>query len=150
MWLVYLHVATMFIAFALTAGVGFFSSQVLRTRDVRTIRSVVPYANALTGVGGALLLIGVLFGIGAAAQFGISLTARWLVITYVLVAYIIIDGVFAQRPARQRIAIAAQASAEDRPSEELNRLLDNKRETVGGIISGLAYLAIIFLMIIKP
>jgi hypothetical protein len=45
----------MFIAFGLTAGVGFFSNQILRTGDVRAIRITMRYAIPLTALGGIIL-----------------------------------------------------------------------------------------------
>jgi uncharacterized membrane protein len=150
MWLVFLHIAAMFIAYGLTAGVGIFSNQVFRSGDVRAIRAMAGPANTLTAVGGALLLIGVLLGLAAAITLGYPLSSRWLVIAYVLVAYIILDGIFVQRLWRQQIAAAAASSGDSQPSDELRQLLNSKLHVNGGILSGLAYLAAIVMMTIKP
>jgi len=150
MWLVFFHVATVFIAFALTAGVGIAFGIIARSGDVRAIRAASRAAIPLVTAGGVLLALGALFGFGAVLLFGYSLSARWLIITYALVALIFVDGLIIRRPWMVRVRDAALLSPDDAPSAELRTLCANRIIAVGGPISGLLWLSVLAMMTVKP
>src|ERR1700694_4863206 len=85
-----LHVLAMFIAFAFTTGVGVYLTAIAGSLDVRAIRTTVRIARPLQTVGISILLIGVVFGFATAGAVGFSLTSKWLIEAYVLVALLLI------------------------------------------------------------
>jgi|SRR5215472_19024477 len=147
---VFFHVLAVFVAFALTTGVGIFLIQIVRSGDVRAIRVAARAASMLQPGGGILLLVGVALGFYAESALGYSESAGWLVTSQVAVLLILLDGFLVRMPWVGRIAKAAQASPDDRPSDELQRLMTSKLEMATAPISGLLWLIIIVMMTMKP
>src|SRR5579864_3779207 len=90
--LIFFHVLAMFIAFAFTTGAGIFLSIILGSEDVSTIRNASRANRRLGMIGGISLLIGLILGFAVAGQADISMTATWLVVTYIAVAIILLIG----------------------------------------------------------
>jgi len=149
-WSTALHVICAFFAFALTAGVGIFLDAIARSGDVRAIRTASRIARPLFIVGSVLLLLGIVLGFGVASMAGFSLGARWLSITYVLVALLLIVTGAVHAPWSARVARAAAASPDDQPSAELRALLGDRLAAAAGPASGILWIAIILMMVTKP
>jgi hypothetical protein len=150
MWIVFFHVAFVVVAIALTVGVGIFFSMIVGSRNVAAIRTAAPMASRLSTGGGILLIVGAIFGFGAAAGLGYPLNSTWLIVTYVLVAIILVDGFFHRLPWMRKVEAAARASADDKPSDELLALGSDRTIIAGGPISGLVWLTILIMMTVKP
>jgi hypothetical protein len=148
-WIV-LHVVTMFVAFAFTTGVGIFVSAIAETRDVRAIRTAVRIGRPLQTAGIIIMLVGVVFGFASAASVGFTLTAKWLVEAYVLLALLLIMGVFVHRTWFARLALATSTSDDDRASPELSAVVADRSVRIAGPVSGLLWIALIAVMIVKP
>jgi len=140
----------MFIAFALTTGVGIFSSIIVRTGNVPAIRTAVRASIPLHSAGGALILVGVIFGFATATSAGFSLTSHWLIAAYVLAALILIIGFGVHRPWVLRVVAAAAASPDDRMSPELAASVGERPAQLAGPISGLLWIAVIAIMVLRP
>jgi uncharacterized membrane protein len=145
-----LHVLAMFVAFGFTTGVGIFLTAIARAGDVRTIRAAASIARGLNTAGGILLLIGVAFGFATAGAMGYSLTSKWLIIAYVLVVLLMVIGVGLHRAWAVRLGKAAAASPEDSASEELSAVINDPVVRLAGPISGLLWIGLIAVMILKP
>jgi hypothetical protein len=150
MWIVFFHVAFVVIAVAFTVGVGAFFSLIVGSGNVAAIRTAAPPAIRLSTAGGILLIVGAIVGFGAAARLGYPLTATWLVVTYVLVAILLLDGFFHRVPWMRKVEAAARASADDKPSIELLALGSDRTIIAGAPISGLLWLTILIMMTVKP
>lgn len=150
MWIVFLHVTFVIVGIAFTVGVGVFFSLIVGSRNVAAIRTASPTAARLSTAGGVLLIAGVIFGFGAAATLGYPLSSTWLVVTYVLVAILLLDGFFHRVPWMRKVEAAARASRDDKPSDELLVLGSDRTIIAGGPISGLVWLAILVMMTVKP
>jgi uncharacterized membrane protein len=150
MWIVFLHVAAMFIGIALTVGVGVYFVLIERSQDVRALRTATRAAIPLSIAGGIAIVVGAVFGLIAAVRDGYPLTAPWLAVTYVLLAFNVLDGFFEKMPHMRNVQRAADVSLDDHPSEELQRLCTRKIDAILGPVNGLFWLAIIAMMTLKP
>ena len=150
MWIVFFHVAFVVVAVALTVGVGVLFSLIVGSQNVTAIRTASPMARRLSTAGGIVLILGAIFGFGAAARLGYPLTSTWLIVTYVLVAVLLLDGFFHRVPWMRKVEAAARASVGDRPSDELLALGSDRTIIAGAPISGLLWLAILVMMTVKP
>jgi uncharacterized membrane protein len=147
----FLHIACMFGAVTVIAGAALVSGRLLRGADVPTIRRVLAVERRVINViGGPLFIAGIAFGFITAIIGGFDLTARWLVLAYVLVAANFTNGVAVYEPHTKRIAAAAEASDETTPSSQLRALIDSPRTRIVPAVDVLLWLAIIFVMVVKP
>lgn len=145
-----LHILAMFVAFGFTTGVGIFLTGIARSGDVRTIRAATSVARPLNTAGAIVLLVGIIFGFATAAAVGFSLTSKWLVIAYVLVILLLFIGVGVHRMWAERLAKAAAASPDDHASPELAAVIEDRIVQLAGPISGLLWIAIIAVMVLRP
>jgi hypothetical protein len=150
MWPVLFHVFAMFVGVALTVGVGIHFHQVVQSGNVQAIRVAARSAIPLATGGGVLLIAGALLGLVAALQLGYPLTARWLVVTYVVLAALILDGFLDRIPWMRSVQRAAQASTDDKASPELTALGSRLLERISGPVSGLLWFVIVAMMVLKP
>ena len=143
------HVLFVFIAFALSSGVGILVSMVTASGDVRAIRVASRAARPLHIAGGIALLLGIIFGFATAARAGFALNSQWLVITYVLVAglLVLVGGFLA--PWTAGLERASASSPDDQPSPELRAAIAGPGR-IAGPIAGIVWLAIIVMMVLKP
>jgi uncharacterized membrane protein len=145
-----LHILAMFVAFAFTTGIGIFLTAIAQTRDVRTLRRASSIARPLLTAGGVVFGLGVIFGFATAAAIGFSLTAKWLIIAYALVLLLLVIGIGLHRMWAERLAKAAAASPDDRASPELLAVIDDRGVRLAGPISGVLWIAIIAIMVLRP
>lgn len=148
-WII-LHVLAMFTAFAFTTGVGVYLTAIANTLDVRAIRTAVRIARPLQTSGISILLIGVVLGFAAAGAAGFSLTSKWLIEAYVLVVLLVVVGFGIHQTWIARLAAAAAASPDDHASPEVARVVGESLVRVAGPVSGLLWIALIAVMILKP
>jgi len=147
--LIFFHVLAMFIAFALTTGTGIFLAQTLETDDVNVVRSATRVNRRLSMIGGIALLIGLILGFAIAGQGGFSMTSTWLIVTYVCVAILLVLAFGVLMPFIARLSAAAEASS-PQASPELRALLANPAPRIAGPLSGLMWVTIIAMMVLKP
>lgn len=150
MWIVFAHVATVFVGFALTLGTGVLLTQIVQSGDVRAIRTAVKVAIPTQTAGGILIFAAALIGVAAAIKLGFDLQARWISISMVLVVILLLDGFGRRAPHLRRLAKAAKESPDDTPSPELRALMSNRFEGLSNAIGGLIWLSLLVLMTVKP
>src|SRR5579872_2622944 len=133
---VFLHVLFVFVAFALTTGVGLAAAAIGASAEPRAILAGMPVARRLTLAGQVVMLVGILFGFGAAHAMQIPLSAPWLIAAYILAAGIFAIGGAVHRPWQLRLLTAAQASP-DTASDELRALARDRAAAIAGPVPGL-------------
>lgn len=146
----FLHIASMFGAVSLFVGQGMLSAGIARTGDVRAIRRTLAVEARFGPVGGALFLLGIVFGFVTALTSGWDLTAPWLLIAYVLAAVVLATGIAFHGPRGRKLQALAEASPENEPSEALRALIDAPSARVVSVLDGLLWLALIYVMVAKP
>ncbi len=146
----FLHIAAMFLAVSIFVGQGMLSGAVARTGDVRAVRRILAAEDRFAPIGGAMFLLGVVFGFLTAITGDFDLTETWLLIGYALALFILVNGLTYHRMQAEKLKAAAAAGSEDQPSEELRALATAGSAVVMNAIDGLAWLAIIFVMVAKP
>lgn len=150
-WLKFLHVVT--IIFTVTLAEGYILGLVLaaRRRDVQTLRVLIAASEVSDRASNPLLILSILFGIGAALTGQISLTAPWLVASYVvLVAGFAGIGLLGGFRHLERIKEASLASPVDAPSDELVALLEHPWTAAVSYLPPLLMGTVVYLMVVKP
>ena len=146
----FLHIACMFLAVSIFVGQGMLSGAVARSGDVPALRRVLAAEDRFAPIGGAMFLLGIVFGFLTATTGNFDLTQTWLLIAYALALFILVNGVTYHRRMAERLKAVASAAPEDRPSEELRAIAGAPVVAVMNTIDGLVWLAIIYLMVAKP
>jgi hypothetical protein len=147
----FLHVACMLGAFTIGVGGGTLAHRVVTTGDVAAMRRVLPTWDRVGNlVGIPLFILGLGFGFVTGLTGGFDLTAPWLVISYVLVAGILVHGFAVYDPQLQRLKAAAAASPVEQPSPALAAIISSRRTRVTFRVEVGLWLAVIVTMITKP
>jgi predicted integral membrane protein DUF2269 len=146
----FLHIAAMFLAVSIFVGQGMLSGAVARSGDVRAVRRVLATEDRFAPIGGAVFILGIVFGFIAAITGDFDLTRTWLLIAYALALFILVNGVTYHRRQAERLKASAAAGSDDQPSDELRALAGAPSVAVINLIDGLAWLGIIYVMVAKP
>jgi uncharacterized membrane protein len=146
----FLHIAFMFVAVSIFVGQGMLSGAVARSGDVHALRRVLAAEDRFAPIGGAIFLLGIVFGFLTAITGDFDLTQTWLLIAYGLALFILVNGLTYHRSQAEKLKAAAAASPDDRASEELRAVAGAPSVAVMNTIDGLAWLAIIYVMVAKP
>jgi uncharacterized membrane protein len=146
----FLHIASMFVAVSIFVGQGMLTGAVARSGDVVAVRRVLAAEDRFAPIGGALFLLGVVFGFVAAITGDFDLTETWLLIGYALSLFILVNGLTYHRMQAEKLKAAVAETPEDRASERLRALAGAPSVPVMNAIDGLAWLAVIFVMVTKP
>jgi uncharacterized membrane protein len=145
----FLHVACMFFAVSIFVGQGMLEGVVARSGDVRGLRRVLKAEDRFAPVGGGLFLLGIVFGFVTAIVGGYHLTQTWLLIGYVLAGIILVNAFLYHIPTNHKLAALAETSP-DEPSAELRATIDDPIGRIMNVVDGVAWLAIIYVMVAKP
>lgn len=146
----YLHILTMFAAVTLMFGGELLFHLLRRRGDLHALRRFLDVVYPVFRIGVGLLTIGVAFGILAASTIGFSLTAGWLLLAYALIAGIYAIGFLVGVPYFNRVRAALDEGSAQAPSPGLRRVLDDPRWVLDLGVSILLYVAIIYVMVMKP
>ncbi len=146
----FLHIAAMFAAVSIFVGQGMLSAGIARAGDVRAIRRTLAIEDRFVPAGGASFVLGIVFGVITALTGDFDLTAPWLLLSYGIVVAIFVVGIVYHSPRGKRLKALADSSPEDRPSEALRAAIDAPSARVVTTIDGLLWLAVIFVMVVKP
>jgi uncharacterized membrane protein len=142
----FLHIAAMFLAVSIFVGQGMLTGAVARSGDVAALRRVVSAEARFTPVGGAIFLLGIVFGFITAIVADFDLTQTWLVIAYVLAAFILVNGLTYHRAESEKLKAAVEAG----DGERARALASAPSAGLMNALDGIAWLAIIYLMVAKP
>jgi len=147
---IFLHVLTMFIAVAMGYGPFILIFAASRSGDVGALRGVLGAASRIERLIGPTFVLGLVFGLIAVFLNNFDPLAGWLIIAYVLFAVAAIMPVVFTGPWLKKVAAAAASSPDDRPSDELRRLLTSPRNRLLLTFDALVIVAIIADMVLKP
>ena len=145
--LVFLHVASMFLATALAIGPSTMLLLIARTRDRATIRRTFGLVAPVFRIGGLAYGLGVVFGLLTAAGGSIPLTTPWLMMSYLLVVALIATNLVFERWTRN---VAATAADEGVGQGAVDLVVSTSVApiTLAGMI--LITLTVVFVMAVKP
>jgi uncharacterized membrane protein len=146
----FLHIAFMFVAVSIFVGQGMLSGAVARSGDVHALRRVLAVEDRFAPIGGGMFLLGIICGFLTAITDDFDLTQTWLLIGYALSLFILVNGVTYHRSQAEKLKAAVAASPDDQPSDELRALAGAPSVAVMNTIDGLAWLAVIYVMVAKP
>lgn len=141
----FLHVGSMFLATALAVGPSVLLYRIAQGRDPTTIHRAVTQATAVYRVAAACYGLGVLFGVTAALNGAIDLTAGWLLLAYGLIVLLIVTNLTFERWTR-RIDAAADVG-DDR---SLTDVVKSRSALVAVTAMTLFSVLIVFVMVTKP
>jgi uncharacterized membrane protein len=136
----------MFLAVSIFVGQGMLSGAVARSGDVVAMRRVLSAEDRFAPLGGAIFLLGIVFGFVTAITADFDLTQTWLLIAYGLAVFILVNGLTCHRAQAERLKAAADAGDVDRTGA----LASAPTVTLMNVIDGIAWLAIIYMMVVKP
>jgi uncharacterized membrane protein len=148
--LTFLHVATMFLAVAMSLGPAILIRFAGRTGNARSIQGVAETSVALSRFIGPVFVLGAAFGLATALVGGYDLTAPWLLIGYVLFVVGVIAGAVGEGGWAADVAKAAAANAEPQAGAALVAVLTSTRGQVAFLAFGGIVFLIILDMVIKP
>jgi uncharacterized membrane protein len=146
----FLHIATMFVAVSIFVGQGMLSGAVARSGDVPALRRVLASEDRFAPIGGAMFILGIVFGFLTAITGDFDLTQTWLLIAYALTLFILVNGLTYHRAQAEKLKAAAAASSDVQPFDELRAIAGAPRVAVMNTIDGIAWLTIIYVMVAKP
>jgi uncharacterized membrane protein len=146
----FLHIASMFVAVSIFVGQGMLSGAVARSGDVGAVRRILAAEDRFVPIGGGLFLLGIVFGFITVITSDFDLTQTWLLIAYALSLFILVNGLTYHRSQAEKLKAAAAADQEDQPSDALRALAGASSVAVMNVIDGVAWLAIIYVMVAKP
>lgn len=145
----FLHVVAMFLAVSIFVGQGMLTAAVARSGDVLAIRRVLATSARFSAIGGGLFVAGIGFGFVTALVGDLDLTQTWLLIAYGLTILIVVIGFAYHSPNEAKLKAAAEASPDDRPSDQLQAAVKASSGPIN-VVDGLAWLGIIYVMVTKP
>jgi uncharacterized membrane protein len=122
------------------------SGAVARSGDAAALQRVLSAEDRFAPVGGAAFALGVVFGFAAAITGDFDLTQTWLLIGYALAAFILVNGVTYHRTHAEKLKAAVEAGDGDRA----RALASAPSATLMNVIDGIAWLAVIYVMVAKP
>ena len=148
----YLHILSMVSAVTLLVGGDVFFHALRRTGDRAALARFLRTINPLFTAGVALLTLGVGFGLLTAASGGWNFTAGWLLATYAIVATLYLVGLLVGLPYYR--GAAAELRQDPSPGTDGRAAdpgpLGDVRGPGSMLASVVGYVAIIFLMVVKP
>ena len=143
------HIVAMFGAVSIFIGQGLLERAVARSGDVPALRRVLAAEDRFAPLGGGLFLLGIALGIVAALSGAIDLLQPWLISAYVLSAVVLIVAFTYHVPTANRLKELTAASPNE-PSPELRAEIDAPSGKVILVLDTLVWLALIFVMVVKP
>jgi hypothetical protein len=147
---VFLHIATMFTAVAVTIGPWLLLRRVGRTGDVPAIRRTFAMALPITRFVPPLYVLGAALGVVAIFTNGFDPFQPFLLIAYALFIIATVVGAVVTEPWLKRVAQTAADSPDAAPSPELAAALGDPRMRVIDWFDPLIVLLFIFDMVVKP
>jgi hypothetical protein len=146
----FLHIACMFVAVSIFVGQGMLSGAVARSGDAVALRRVLASEDRFAPIGGAMFILAIVFGFLTAITGDIDLTQTWLLIAYALTLFILVNGLTYHRTQAEKLKAAAAASSGIEATDELQAIAGARSVAVMNTIDGIAWLAVIYVMVAKP
>ena len=152
-FLKFTHIALIVAAAVLVWATDLLFYQAARRGDVRGLVTIARYGRTLIPIGVVVFFAGLGVGFLNAIVGGFNLLAPWLLLAYGLVVAMMILGALVETPILERMAKRAEEEADAgaaEPSPELRAMLSDRRPLVLLAISALLWIAVIYVMVVKP
>jgi hypothetical protein len=146
----FLHIASMFAAVTLIFGSIVFLDLLARRRDPIAYLRLDELAKRTDMVAIGLFLVGLAFGFATALTGAFDLTASWLIVAYVLVAVIFVEGIFITIPHYNHVREVAINTDPEVAGDAIARLVRDPRHVALVLIVTLLWLGVIYVMVVKP
>ena len=146
----FLHIASMFAAVTLIFGSIVFMDLFARRGDAATYLRLDGLAQRTDMIAVGLFLMGLLFGFATALTGPFDLTASWLILAYVLVAIIFVEGFFITMPRYNHIREVASNADPAVADETIARLVRSPGHVALVTMVAILWLGVIFVMVVKP
>ena len=147
---VYLHILTLFAAVGVALSSEIILHRAAGTGDVRSIRTAFGLAKPLEPIIPVLFTLGGILGFIAVLVRKYGFFESWMVQSYVIFGIALVLGGAIQGPWIGKVRQAAESSPDDLPSDELQRLLNNRKARYAFWVLYLAVVVVIYIMVIKP
>ena len=148
--LIALHGIAGIVAFGMLVFPGIYFDRIARTGNIPAIRSAFGIAVIRAKIGGPLALATGLFGLWIAYKAGYSLTAGWLIASYIVFVVVMAIGIAYHSRWEQKTLALAQASPDAAPSAELRAHLESGTNSLLSVVSALLWVSLFYLMIARP
>ena len=146
----WLHITVMFSAITISYGPALLVDLAFRSGRVGTLRGVALAAQPISRAIPPFYVVGGLFGLVTAINFGYNLLAPWLLIAYVLFASAMITGIAFNSKFGPRI-LQATADVPDGPlTPPITALFTDPRYRLVTTIDYVVLIALLFDMVVKP
>lgn len=146
----FLHIASMFAAVTLIFGSIVFLDLLARRADAAAYLRLDELVKRTDIVAIGLFLMGLVFGFATALTGEFDLTASWLILAYVLVAGIFVEGIFITIPRYNHIREVATNSDPAVAGDAIARLVRDPGHVALVTIVGMLWLGVIYVMVVKP
>jgi uncharacterized membrane protein len=146
-----LHVISAMILFGAALMEGVIGPILAQARSMETVRA---YARLLyisenyLSIPAAIAIA--VFGYATADRIGLSLDTTWLILGQVLFYVIVAIGLGILRPAANRLYRLAMAAPDGPVTDEVAAELKKPLPAIGGALTGLLFVFIVYLMVAKP
>jgi uncharacterized membrane protein len=146
----WLHITTMFAAVTISFGPSVVVQAAYRSGQVAMLRGVVRVIQPIERVIPVFFVVGGLFGLWTAINFGYSLLAPWLVIAYILFATVMVTGITFNRTFSARVEAATADVPDGQLTPAIRALFTDPRYRFVTVLDTVAVIAILFDMVVKP
>ena len=146
----FLHIASMFAAVTLIFGSIVFMDLLARRGDAATYLRLDGLAQRTDMLAVGLFLMGLVFGFATALTGEFDLTASWLILAYVLVAVIFVEGLFITIPRYNHIRKVATDSDPAFAGEAIARLVRSPGHVALVTMVAILWLGVVYVMVVKP
>ncbi len=148
--LVFGHIVLVFSAVSASYGPLLLLALAIRSGKVETVRGVTAAAGPLTKTIPILYVAGGFLGLCAAINIGFNLLAPWLLIAYVLFAFLTIIGAAFVGPWAERIGALAASAPDGQFTPKLIAVIDDSRIRSIRVLDFALVVALVFDMVVKP
>lgn len=146
----FLHIGFMFAAVTLIFGSIVFLDLLARRADAVAYLRLDALVQRTDIIAIGLFLLGLVFGFATALTGTFDLTASWLILAYVLVVAIFVEGIFVTIPRYARIRNVATNSDPKMAGESIARLVRDPLHVGLVVIVAILWLGVIYVMVVKP
>jgi hypothetical protein len=146
----FLHIASMFAAVTLVFGSIVFLDLLARRADAVAYLRLDALVKRTDVIGAGLFLMGLVFGFATALTGAFDLTASWLILAYVLVAGIFVEGIFITIPRYNHIREVATNSDPALAGDAIARLVRRPLHVALVTIVAVLWLGVVYVMVVKP
>jgi hypothetical protein len=146
----WLHISLMFTAITISYGPALLTELAYRSGSVATLRGVALASAPIGRLIPVFYIVGGLFGLWTAINFGYNLLAPWLLIAYALFASAMVTGIGFNAKFGPRLLQATADVPDGSMTPAISGLFTDPRYRFVTRLDLLVVIAIVFDMVVKP